>query len=154
MALQPGTHAPDFELFNTEKKQVKLSSLIGKKVIIHFFPQAFTGVCTTQLCTMRDDLSYYTNLNAVVLGISVDSIFTLAEFSKQQNYNFDLLSDFNKEVIKAYDVYLANFAFGMIGVAKRSAFVINEEGIIIHSEETPTPGDLPDFEAIKKAVNS
>ena len=111
MALQPGTHAPDFELFNTEKKQVKLSSLRGKKVIIHFFPQAFTGVCTTQLCTMRDNLNYY-------------------------------------------DVYLGNFAFGMIGVAKRSAFVINEEGVIIHSEETPTPGDLPDFEAIKKAVNS
>jgi peroxiredoxin len=154
MALQPGTPAPDFELFNTDKNQLKLSSLRGKKLILHFFPQAFTGVCTTQLCTMRDNLEYYTALNAVVLGISVDSIFTLAEFKKQQNYNFDLLSDFNKEVIKAYDVYHENFAFGMIGVAKRAAFVINEDGLIIHSEETPNPGVLPDFEAIKKAVNS
>ncbi len=153
MAIAVGQQAPDFKLFNTEKKEVSLSDFKGNhNVIIHFFPQAFTGVCTTQLCTMRDNLSYYTGLGCVVLGISVDSLFTLAEFKAKQNYNFDLLSDFNKETSAAYDVLLENFAFGMRGVSKRAAFVINKEGVIVYSEETPNPGVLPDFEAIKAAV--
>ena len=95
MALTIGQAAPAFKLFNSEKEEVSLSSFLGKKVIIHFFPQAFTGVCTTQLCTMRDNLNYYTDLNAVVLGISVDSVFSLGKFKEEQNYNFSLLSDFN-----------------------------------------------------------
>ena len=101
MALTIGQAAPAFKLFNSEKEEVALTDFLGKKVIIHFFPQAFTGVCTTQLCTMRDNLNYYTDLNAVVLGISVDSVFTLGKFKEEQNYNFSLLSDFNKEVAKA-----------------------------------------------------
>ncbi|MFN8278109.1 MAG: redoxin domain-containing protein [Chitinophagales bacterium] len=153
MALAKGTIAPNFTLFNTDKKQVSLADFKGKHaVIIHFFPAAFTGVCTEQLCHMRDNLSIYTGLNCVVLGVSVDMVFSLAVFREQQQYNFDLLSDFNKEMIQAYDVYLQDFAFGMKGVAKRAAYVIDKEGVIVYSEETANPGVLPDFAAIKAAA--
>lgn len=152
MSINVGQMAPDFSLFNTDKKEVKLSDLRGKKVIIHFFPQAFTGVCTTQLCTMRDNLNYYTNLNAVVLGISVDSVFTLGKFKEQENYNFDLLSDFNKETARAYGSIYEDWILGMKGVAKRSAFVIDEEGKVIHAEVLESAGDLPDFNKIQEAV--
>jgi peroxiredoxin len=153
MAIPTGQKAPDFKLFNTEKKEVSLSEFKGNhSVILHFFPQAFTGTCTAQLCHMRDNLNFYTQLGCVVLGISVDSLFTLAEFKKQQSYNFDLLADFNKDVAKAYDMYMPEFAFGMKGVAKRGAFVIDKEGTIVYSEETANPGVQVNFDAIKEAV--
>jgi peroxiredoxin len=153
MALAPGQKAPDFKLFNTEKKEVSLSEFQGKhNVVLHFFPAAFTGVCTAQLCNMRDHLNFYTKLDCAVLGISVDTPFSLGIFKAQQNYNFDLLSDFNKEVIKAYDVYLQDFALGMHGVAKRAVFVINKAGEIVHSEETANPGTQISFEAVEQAV--
>ena len=153
MAIAAGQKAPDFKLFNSEKKEVSLSDFQGKNnVIIHFYPQAFTGVCTEQLCNMRDNLNFYTSLGCVVLGISVDTVFTLAEFKEKQHYNFDLLSDFNKEVSAAYGVLMENFAFGMRGVSKRAAFVINKEGVIVYSEETANPGVQVSFDAIKAAV--
>jgi len=152
MALTIRQAAPAFKLFNSEKEEVSLSSFLGKKVIIHFFPQAFTGVCTTQLCTMRDNLNYYTDLNAVVLGISVDSVFTLGKFKEEQNYNFSLLSDFNKEVSKAYDALYENWILNMNGVAKRAAFVIDSNGILQYVEVLESAGDLPNFEAIKACV--
>jgi peroxiredoxin len=152
MALTIGQAAPAFKLFNSEKEEVSLSSFLGKKVIIHFFPQAFTGVCTTQLCTMRDNLNYYTDLNAVVLGISVDSVFTLEKFKAEQNYNFSLLSDFNKEVSKAYDALYENWILNMNGVAKRAAFVIDSNGLVQYAEVLESAGDLPNFEAIKACV--
>lgn len=155
MAIAAGQKAPDFKLFNSEKKEVSLADFHGKSnVIIHFYPQAFTGVCTDQLCNMRDNLNYYTNLGCVVLGISVDSVFTLAEFKAKQGYNFDLLSDFNKEVSTAYDMLMENFAFGMKGVSKRGAFVINKEGVIVYAEETANPGVQVNFDAIKAAAES
>lgn len=152
MALTPGQKAPDFKLFNTEKKEIALSDLKGKNVILHFFPLAFTGVCTAQLCNMRDNLDYYTGHDAVVLGVSIDTIFTLEQFKKQQNYNFDLLSDFNKDVIKAYDMYIPEFAFGMKGVSKRGAVVIDKEGTIVYAEETANPGVQVNFDGIKEAI--
>ena len=153
MALAAGQKAPDFKLFNTDKKEVSLSDFHGNhNIIIHFYPQAFTGTCTAQLCNMRDNLNFYTSLGCVVLGISVDSIFTLAEFKAQQNYNFDLLSDFNKDVSAAYDVLLENFAFGMKGVSKRAVFVVNKEGVITYSEETANPGVQINFDGVKEAV--
>jgi glutaredoxin-dependent peroxiredoxin len=152
MSINVGQMAPDFSLFNTDKKEVKLSDLKGKKVIIHFFPQAFTGVCTTQLCTMRDNLNYYTNLNAVVLGISVDSVFTLGKFKEQENYNFDLLSDFNKETARTYGAIYEDWILGMKGVAKRAAFVIDENGVVKYAEVLESAGDLPDFSKIEAAV--
>jgi peroxiredoxin len=152
MSINVGQLAPDFSLYNTDKKEVKLSDLRGKKVIIHFFPQAFTGTCTTQLCTMRDNLNYYTNLNAVVLGISVDSIFTLAKFKEVESYNFDLLSDFNKETSRTYGSIYEDWILGMKGVSKRAAFVIDEEGIVKYAEVLESAGDLPDFSKIEQAV--
>lgn len=152
MSIQVGQMAPDFSLYNTEKKEIKLSDLRGKKVIIHFFPQAFTGTCTTQLCTMRDNMSYYTNLNAVVLGISVDSVFTLAKFKETESYNFDLLSDFNKEVSRLYGAIYEDWILNMKGVAKRSAFVIDESGVVTYAEVLESAGDLPDFNKIQEAV--
>ncbi len=152
MSITVGQKAIDFTLFNTDKKEVKLSDFLGKKVIIHFFPQAFTGVCTTQLCTMRDNLNYYTNLNAVVLGISVDSIFTLGKFKEEQNYNFDLLSDFNKEVSRSYGAIYEDWILNMKGVSKRSAFVIDSEGTVQYAEVLESAGDLPNFEKIQETV--
>lgn len=152
MSITVGQKAPDFSLFNTEKKEIKLSDFKGKKVVIHFFPQAFTGTCTTQLCTMRDNLNYYTNLNAVVLGISVDSVFTQAKFKEQENYNFDLLSDFNKDVSTLYGTIYDNWILNMKGVSKRSAFVIDEEGIVRYAEVLEKATDLPDFSKIEAAV--
>jgi peroxiredoxin len=152
MALTIGQAAPAFKLFNSEKEEVSLSSYLGKKVIIHFFPQAFTGVCTTQLCTMRDNLNYYTDLNAVVLGISVDSVFSLGKFKEEQNYNFSLLSDFNKEVSKAYDAIYDSWILNMNGVSKRAAFVIDTNGLVQYAEVLESAGDLPNFEAIKACV--
>ena len=152
MSITIGQPAPQFTLTSSDLKEVSLSDFKGRKVIIHFFPFAFTGTCTTQLCTMRDNFSFYEGLNAVVLGISVDSPFTLAKFKEDNNYQFDLLSDFNKEVSTAYGAIYADFFFGLKGVSKRSAFVIDEKQNIIYAEVLEVATDLPDFEAIDKMV--
>ena len=151
MSLQVGDQAPDFKLKSTELKEVSLSDFVGKKVVLHFFPLAFTGVCTTQLCTMRDNFGYYDGLNAQVLGVSVDSPFTLAKFKEDQSYQFPLLSDFNKETAGAYGALYEDF-LGMKGIAKRSAFVIDEAGKIAYAEVLEDAGNLPDFAAINKIV--
>ncbi|WP_199120080.1 redoxin domain-containing protein [Pedobacter sp. ASV28] len=152
MSLQVGDQAPDFKLNNSELKEVSLSDFAGKKVVLHFFPLAFTGVCTTQLCTMRDNFGYYDGLNAQILGISVDSPFALAKFKEEQAYQFPLLSDFNKETAAAYGALYADFVLGLKGVAKRSAFVIDERGKIVYAEVLEDAGNLPDFAAINKVV--
>ena len=152
MALQIGDKAPDFTLFSSDLKEVKVSDFAGKKVIIHFFPMAFTGVCTTQLCTLRDNFSFYEGLNAQILGISVDSPFTLAKFKEENNYQFPLLSDFNKEVSKAYGAQYEEFVFNLKGVAKRSAFVLDADHKIIYAEVLESAGDLPDFAAIDALI--
>jgi glutaredoxin-dependent peroxiredoxin len=152
MSLQPGSPAPQFTLVSTEKKQVSLSDFKGKKVVLNFFPMAFTGTCTTQLCTMRDSFGYYDGLNAVILGISVDSPFTLAKYKEVNNYQFELLSDFNKEVSTAYDCIYEEFVLGLKGVSKRSVFVIDEDQNIVYAEVLEKATDLPDFTAIAAAV--
>lgn len=154
MSLQVGDKAPDFKLFNSELKEVSLADYKGKKLVVHFFPMAFTGVCTTQLCTMRDSFGYYEGMNAAVVGISVDSPFTLAKFKEDQAYQFPLLSDFNKEASNAYDAIYEEFAFNLKGVSKRAAFVIDEEGNLAYAEVLENAGDLPDFDAIKKVVSA
>ncbi|MDF2433237.1 MAG: glutaredoxin-dependent peroxiredoxin [Mucilaginibacter sp.] len=121
-------------------------------MVLHFFPMAFTGVCTTQLCTMRDNFGYYEGLNAVILGISVDSPFTLARFKEENNYQFDLLSDFNKEVSTAYGAIYEQFVFGLKGVSKRAAFVIDENQKIVYAEVLEVATDLPDFNLIAEKV--
>ena len=152
MALQVGQQAPEISLYNTDKKKITLSELKGKKVVVLFFPQAFTGVCTTELCSVRDDIAKYNNTDAVVLGISVDSVHSLIRFKQEQSFNFDLLSDFNKETARAYDAIYENWILDMKGVAKRSAFVIDREGIIRYAEVLESPGDLPNFTAIQQAL--
>lgn len=148
MSLQVGDQAPDFKLYSSELTEVSLSAFKGKKVIIHFFPMAFTGTCTEQLCTMRDNFSYYEGINAQVIGISVDSPFSLAKFKEVQSYQFPLLSDFNKEVSAAYGAFYDEFVFGLKGVSKRAAFVIDEEGKIAYAEILEDAHELPDFKAI------
>ena len=152
MSLQIGQPAPQFILISSALKSVSLADFKGRKVVIHFFPLAFTGVCTTQLCTMRDSFGYYDGLNAIILGISVDSPFTLAKFKEENNYQFDLLSDFNKEVSTAYGAIYDQFVMGLKGVSKRAAFVIDEEQNIIYAEVLEDAGQLPNFEAIAEIV--
>jgi alkyl hydroperoxide reductase subunit AhpC len=150
-----GKPAPDFTLFDTEKNATSLASYKGQNVVVLFFPLAFTGVCTAELCTIRDNIGIYNNANAQVLGISVDSIFTLGKFKEEQNLNFPLLSDFNKTASKAFDVLYEIFpAFEMQGVSKRSAFVIDKEGTVQYEEVCATPGDLPNFEAIQHVLDT
>jgi glutaredoxin-dependent peroxiredoxin len=152
MSLQIGQAAPQFILVSDELKSVALADYKGKKVVIHFFPMAFRGTCTTQLCTMRDSFGYYDGLNAQILGISVDSPFTLKKFKEENNYQFPLLSDFNKEVSAAYGAIYEEFVLGLKGVSKRAAFVLDEEQNIIYAEVLEKATDLPDFNAIAEKV--
>jgi len=153
MTIATGQKAPDFTLYDSDKNKVTLSELKGKNVVLLFFPLAFTGTCTKELCSIRDNIAVYNETDAQVLGISVDSLFTLDKFKKEQNLNFPLLSDFNKEASKAYDVLYTTFpAFEMQGVSKRSAFVIDKEGVVQYAEICPAPSDLPDFEAIQATL--
>lgn len=153
MSIQNGQQAPDFTLYNTLKQPVQLSSLKGSKVVLLFFPAAFTGTCTKELCSVRDDLSWYNNVNAKVFGISTDAVFSLIRYKAEQNLNFELLSDFNKTVCEAYGSQYDTFILDMKGVAKRSAFVIDETGVVVYAEVLDSAGDIPDFEKIKAALN-
>jgi len=149
-----GQLAPDFSLFDSDKKKITLSDHRGSNVVLLFFPQAFTGVCTEELCAVRDSLHVYETLNAKVFGISVDSVFTLAKYKEEQGYNFPLLSDFNKEVSMAYGSIYETWIFDMKGVSRRSAFVIDREGVIRYAEVLDNPGLQPDFNAIKQTLGS
>jgi len=151
--MEINTKAPDFKLFNTDKKEITLSDNEGKHVLLLFFPLAFTSTCTAELCSIRDNYSIYNNLNTIVYGISVDSLFTLAKFKSDQNLNFELLSDFNKTASKDYNCLYNDFVFGMKGVSKRAAFVIDKDGKIQYSEILENAGELPDFNAIKNCLN-
>lgn len=151
--LQPGQPAPEFALYNTDKKLVKLSELRGKNVLLLFVPYAFTGTCTKELCTVRDDISYYDKMNATVFGIAVDTPYSLAKWKEEQKLNMDLLSDFNKEAMTAYDTKYESFgAMQFRGVAKRSAFVIDRNGILRYAEVLENAGDIPDFGKIKACL--
>ena len=150
--LTPGQKAPEFTLYNSDKKEISLTSFAGKNVIILFFPMAFTSVCTAELCEMRDNISLYSDLNADVVGISVDSPFTLAKYKEEQNLPFDLLSDFNKEVSQTYGSYYETFAMNLKGVSKRSAFVVDKNGLIQYAEVLESAGDVPDFQAVQETL--
>lgn len=147
-----GQPAPAFSLYDSEKNKINLTDQKGKNVVLLFFPQAFTGVCTAELCNVRDSISHYNNTNAQVYGISVDSVFTLAKFKEEQQLNFPLLSDFNKEVSASYDSLIQDFVLDMKGVSKRAAFVIDKEGIIQYAEILDKVTDLPDFNAIQETL--
>lgn len=152
MAIKIGQNAPSFTLHNSDKNKISLADYKGKNVLLLFFPQSFTGVCTAELCSLRDNIAIYNNANAQVFGISVDSVFTLAKFKEEQNLNFPLLSDFNKETSTAYDAIYTDWILDMKGVSKRSAFVIDKEGIIRYAEVLESAGDQPNFEAIQQTL--
>lgn len=155
MPLALGTKAPDFTLKTKTPEglvDVTLSANFGRKqTVLLFFPAAFTGVCTQELCDVTAGLSAYSSLDAVVYGISVDTPFAQEAWAKQEKIGITLLSDLNKNVAKAYDVIFPNLA-GIGDTAARAAYVIGKDGTVKYAERTPTPKDLPNFEAVKAAL--
>jgi glutaredoxin-dependent peroxiredoxin len=160
MALKTGDKAPDFELSTKTAegpKKVKLSSNFGQKnTVLLFFPMAYTGVCTKEMCEVSKDLNTYAGLNADVVGISGDNPFAQAEWAVKEKITVPLLSDYEHTVAHAYgiayDSFLPQKNLGMGGVAKRSAFVVDKQGVIRYAEFSDDPGQLPNFERIKQTV--
>jgi peroxiredoxin len=151
--IKIGQKAPDFSLYDTEKNKVSLQDFKRKKVLLLFFPLAFTSVCTKELCSVRDGITAYNNANAEVLGISVDSVYTLKKFKEEQQLNFTLLSDFNKEVSTSYNAIYEQFSLDMKGVSKRAAFIIDEEGLLQYQQVLENAGEVPNFDALKKTLS-
>ncbi|MDB6093793.1 MAG: peroxiredoxin [Verrucomicrobia bacterium] len=155
MPLAVGSKAPDFTLKTKTAdglKDIKLSDNFGKKqTVLLFYPLAFTGTCTQEMCDMTAGLDQYASLGAEVYGISVDSPFANEAWAKQNKIGITLLSDLNKTTTKAYDVVFTNLA-GVGDTAARAAFVIGKDGVIKYSEQTATPKDLPNFVAVKAAL--
>jgi peroxiredoxin len=152
MPVTVGQTAPDFTLYDSDKQKITLSEQQGHNVLLLFFPLAFTSVCTAELCSVRDNIAWYNNVDAKVFGISVDALQTLAQFKKEQQLNFTLLSDFNKDVSGLYDSIYEMFGYNMKGVSKRSAFVIDKAGIVQYAEVLDNAGEQPDFEKIKAVL--
>jgi peroxiredoxin len=152
MALSIGTKAPDFTLKSKTASglvDVKLSDNFGKKnTVLLFFPLAFTGVCTAEMCDISGGLSAYEELGANVIAVSVDSPFAQEAWAQKENIKITLASDLNKETTNAYDVLFKGIA-GIGDSSARAAFVIDKAGVILYAEQTPTPKDLPNFEAVK-----
>ena len=153
MKIEIGQQAPDFTLYDSEKNKITLSDLKGQNVLLLFFPLAFTSTCTVELCSVRDNISFYNNVNAKVFGISVDSLQTLARFKQDQHLNFILLSDFNKEVSSIYGSLYEMFGYNMKGVSKRSAFIIDRRGVVQYAEVLENAGAQPDFTEIQKILS-
>ncbi len=151
--LDVGTKAPDFTLFKNRTDKVSLAEQRGKKVVLAFFPAAFTSVCEKELCTFRDSLAELNGLDATVLGISVDGPFSNVAFAEKNKLTFPVLSDYTRATVRAYDVALDDFA-GLPGytASKRAVYVVDGEGTIRYAWVGPNPGVEPDYEAVKKAV--
>jgi glutaredoxin-dependent peroxiredoxin len=149
MKVMVGQPAPDFSLYDSDKQMVTLSDLKRRTILLLFFPAAFSSTCTTELCSVRDSISEYNHANATVFGISVDMVYTLVKFKEDLRLNFSLLSDFNKHASIAYDCLYDTFTFGMKGVSKRAAFIIDKAGIVRYAEVLEKAGDLPDYQAIQ-----
>lgn len=150
--LKKGDKSPEFTLISSDRKPVSLSEYKGKKTVILFFPAAFSGVCTSELCSVRDSLTMYNEMNAEVIAISTDAFFTLAKFKELNQFNFTLLSDYNKEVSKQFGAQYDVWVEGMKGVAKRSAFVLDADGIIQYAEILESAADIPNFEKINEVL--
>jgi glutaredoxin-dependent peroxiredoxin len=155
MPIAVGSKAPDFTLKTKAAdglKDIKLSENFGKKqTVLLFFPAAFTGVCTQEMCDQTGGLGEYEKLGAQVYAISVDNAFAQEAWAKQNKIGLTLLSDLNKTVTKAYDVVFPMLA-GIGDTSARAAFVIGKDGVVKYAEQTPTPKDLPNFQAIKAAL--
>jgi peroxiredoxin len=154
MPILTGQQAPDFTLRDSQKNKITLSEQRGKNVLLLFYPLAFTSTCTKELCMVRDNLAFYNNANAQVYGISVDSLFVQDKFKQEHEITFPLLSDFNKVVSRAYDSIYETWFNDMEGVSKRSAFVLDKEGVVRYAEVLENASDVPDFAAINKCLES
>lgn len=157
MSLKIGDKAPNFTLKNQNEENVSLEEFSGKNVLLLFFPFAFSSVCTDEMCKMRDSFSEFNNYEIVLLGISVDSHYSLRAFKNENNIKFDLISDFNKNVSKLYDVLEENFypeKLNYHGVSKRAVFLINKEGNIIYSEICKAAYLEPDYDKLKEIIKS
>ncbi len=144
MPVDVGTTAPDFTLMDQDRQPVSLGDFCGKPVVLAFFPAAFSSVCTKELCTFRDALAQLNGAGARVLGISVDSFFALKAFHDQQQLNFPLLSDFNKQAIREYGVFNDDM-IGLKGIAKRAVFVVDGAGVVRHREVLEDARNEPDY---------
>ena len=155
MPIKVGSKAPDFTLKSKTAAglvDIKLSENFGKKnTVLLFFPAAFTGVCTKEMCEISAGMGQYASLNAAVVGLSVDTPFAQEAWAKQEKISIPLASDLDKTVIKDYDVVFPMLA-GIGTTAARAAFVIDKQGVVQYAEQTPTPKDLPDFEAVKRTL--
>jgi peroxiredoxin len=155
MAIPVGSQAPDFTLKSKQASglvDVKLSNNFGKKnTVLLFFPAAFTGVCTQEMCSISGGLGSYSSLNADVIAISIDTPFSQEAWAQKEKINLTLASDLNKQVIKQYDVVFPMLA-GVGDTAARAAFVIDKNGVVQYSEQTPTPKELPNFDKVKEAL--
>ncbi len=155
MAISVGSKAPDFTLKSKQASglvDVKLSANFGKKsTLVLFFPLAFTGVCTQEMCDITAGLNAYSGLNAEVIAISVDSPFAQEAWANKEKIGITLASDLNKKTAEAYGVLLPDL-IGLGAVSARAAFVIDKDGVVRYSEQTPTPKDLPNFSSIKETL--
>lgn len=160
MALKVGDKAPDFTLksknLTGDVKDVSLSDYKGKNLVVLFFPQAFTGTCTKEMCEISEGMNSYNSLNADVVGISVDSIFTQEAWSKANGIKIPLLSDFNRKTIVDYGTRYddGKFVHGMNNVSRRSAFVVDKDGVIKYAEVLDDAGQLPNFDKINETLKS
>jgi peroxiredoxin len=153
MKIEIGSTAPDFTLYDSEKNKITLSDFKGQTVLLLFFPLAFTSTCTAELCSVRDNISFYNEVNAKVFGISVDTLQSLAKYKAEQQLNFTLLSDFNKEVSTAYGCLYELFGYNMKGVSKRSAFIIDKKGTVQYAEILENASLQPDFMRIRQILS-
>jgi peroxiredoxin len=153
MVVKVGDKVPDFTLLDYDRKPRSLAEFRGKKVVLAFFPGAFTSVCTKEMCTLRDSLSSFANLDAAVIGISVNDPFTLKAFADHNRLGFTLLSDYNREVSRLYAGVHEDF-LGMKGytVSKRAVFVIDRQGVVRYSWISEDPGREPNYSEIEKAL--
>ncbi len=153
MAVKVGDKAPDFTLIDTDKKPRSLSEFHGKKTVLVFFPGAFTGVCTKEMCAFRDSMTQFNSVDAQVVGISVDSPFANKAFSTQNNLQFPILSDYSRSTVRTYGIVQSDFA-GLAGyeAAKRSVLVLDKGGVIRYAWISDNPGVEPNYEEVTKAV--
>ena len=147
MSVDVGSQAPDFTLMNHERQPVTLSQQRGRPVVLAFFPAAFSSVCEKELCTFRDSLDRLNRANAQVYGISVDTFFALKAFHDQQRLTFPLLSDFNKDVIRAYGAFNEDM-IGLKGIAKRAVFVLDKDGVVRHREVLQDARNEPNYDDV------
>ncbi|MCL5439636.1 MAG: redoxin domain-containing protein [Thermoplasmataceae archaeon] len=151
--VELNSKAPDFKLIDSNLKQKTLADYKGNKTVLLFFPGAFTGVCTKEMCTFRDSMSKFNNLKAKVVGISVDQPFSLAQFAKENNLNFDLLSDATREVSKKYDSLHHDFVnVPGLTASKRSVFILDQNGIVKYKWISENPGVEPNYAEIEKEL--